>query len=726
MASKATDKRDFEEAKQTEDPNQPDAADTISSVLHECENLRLQIIQMVRKYPISVTSALLGWTGLLVLNALAEVCTASPDEMDMCLDWKSYWTLALLLGALLLMMNDAAPDLVMLGFTVVLVLSKVINDSEAWAGCSSPSVLSIGALFIVARALEETRVVETIMLPLLGRPSTHWSALLRMCAPIMVFSMFLNNTPIVAMMIPLCETWAAASNLSVRVLLMPLSFASMLGGMCTLIGTSTNLVLNSQIESDADAPLDPLTMFSMTAVGIPSAIVGLLYLAFVVPLALQPKPEAGEDALDKPAAEFKAVLEEDSLSQFSGSSGLTTRASSRLRSRNNRRSNPMYNLEVLVTPECERLIGTPPSLLPDLISPACHARLLIRGDSTHPAEGYGLECDLVIQAGDRLLIACLAESIAALRSVAGLNLRPDLPDTDAAARHHHAAVFLVEAAVAGASPLVGMSVAEVSSTVFGGADVWAVRQRVLGSGLAGNVVTQVSKAVGRHSPKLPSIDRGMFSSRASIDRDRARRNGSEGSKAKTNGKTSLSSSLSQGLLSSMCVETLACVCALRRPHCGHERPRVCVFVCVYVCVYVCLCVSCVCVSLCVSLSMPVSVSVSVSVCGRLVYGSIDALHSAGPLSAVPAPSPQPSRANTTTCFFRFAASRAVRSSRATLSCSKHQTTGCRPTHSHTISRVSAASPSTDVLQRRSPALPTGRSRHCASASSSVPRSRASS
>ena len=135
MASKATDKRDFEEAKQTEDPNQPDAADTISSVLHECENLRLQIIQMVRKYPISVTSALLGWTGLLVLNALAEVCTASPDEMDMCLDWKSYWTLALLLGALLLMMNDAAPDLVMLGFTVVLVLSKVINDSEAWAGC---------------------------------------------------------------------------------------------------------------------------------------------------------------------------------------------------------------------------------------------------------------------------------------------------------------------------------------------------------------------------------------------------------------------------------------------------------------------------------------------------------------------------------------------------------------------------------------------------------------
>ena len=173
----------------------------------------------------------------------------------MCLDWKSYWTLALLLGALLLMMNDAAPDLVMLGFTVVLVLSKVINDSEAWAGCSSPSVLSIGALFIVARALEETRVVETIMLPLLGRPSTHWSALLRMCAPIMVFSMFLNNTPIVAMMIPLCETWAAASNLSVRVLLMPLSFASMLGGMCTLIGTSTNLVLNSQIESDAD--VDP-------------------------------------------------------------------------------------------------------------------------------------------------------------------------------------------------------------------------------------------------------------------------------------------------------------------------------------------------------------------------------------------------------------------------------------------------------------------------------------
>ena len=110
-------------------------------------------------------------------------------------------------------------------------------------------MLSIGALFVVARALEETRAVETLLMPLLGRPTGHWSAILRLCPPVMIFSAFLNNTPIVAMMIPLCESWAAEMDLSIKVLLMPLSFASMLGGMCTLIGTSTNLVLNSQIEA---------------------------------------------------------------------------------------------------------------------------------------------------------------------------------------------------------------------------------------------------------------------------------------------------------------------------------------------------------------------------------------------------------------------------------------------------------------------------------------------
>ena len=82
----------------------------------------------------------------------------------------------------------------MLAFTVLLVLSNVVSDAQAWAGFSSTSVLSIGALFVVARALEETRAIERILLPILGRPSGHTGALVRLCLPVMFFSAFLNNT----------------------------------------------------------------------------------------------------------------------------------------------------------------------------------------------------------------------------------------------------------------------------------------------------------------------------------------------------------------------------------------------------------------------------------------------------------------------------------------------------------------------------------------------------
>jgi Na+/H+ antiporter NhaD/arsenite permease-like protein len=253
----------------------------------------LGVIRTLKCYPITVAIALGGWAALIGLStAPDDLCVTGPNGVE-CLTGKSYWTLALLLGALLMMVNDAAADLVMLAFSVLLVLSGVISDDEAWAGGSSTSVLSIGALFVVARALEETRAVETIMLPLLGRPKGHATAILRMCAPVTVFSAFMNNTPIVAMMIPVCEGWAAESDLSIKVLLLPLSFASMLGGMCTLIGTSTNLVLNSQIVADPDAPLAPLSMFSMTIVAAPSVFIGMLYLAVAAPLAFQARAPGG-------------------------------------------------------------------------------------------------------------------------------------------------------------------------------------------------------------------------------------------------------------------------------------------------------------------------------------------------------------------------------------------------------------------------------------------------
>ena len=462
----------------------------------------------VRRYPVSAFIAIAGWSALVFLSSMPASSSICVSAGDRCLDGKSYWTLALLLGSLLMMVNDAAPDLVMLAFSVALVLSNVVSDAEAWAGCSSPSVLSIGALFVVARALEETRAVETLMLPLLGRPSGHWSALLRLCPPVMAFSGFLNNTPIVAMMIPMCEQWAAENDLSIKIMLMPLSFASMLGGMCTLIGTSTNLVLNSQIEADTDAPLAPLSMFSMTAVAAPSAVIGMLYLTIAAPIFFQERPAQAEKAdrkgsktEDADAARGRRGPDDDLLSQSTASwsrSESGARSAARLRSV---RGIPRYSIEAVVTGECALLLGKEPRHVTHL-APSCETRLLIRAGIARSPTPDILEPNLVLEADDRLIVACLAEGVELLLKVPGLVLGPDRgkPDTQPPTAHSPGtSLLLVEASVANNSPLVNISISDARSAVFSGIDVWAIRQR-------------------RKAPELRRTTPSLFSSRARAGR----------------------------------------------------------------------------------------------------------------------------------------------------------------------------------------------------------------
>jgi Na+/H+ antiporter NhaD/arsenite permease-like protein len=126
---------------------------------------------------------------------------------------------------------------------VVLLNLRIISITQSLQGLSSPSVLSIGILFVVARAMEETGVVESLLIKLLGNPTNVPIAVLRLSLPVAMLSAFMNNTPIVAMMIPTVQVWSERTGISASKLLMPLSFAAMLGGMCTLLGTSTNLIL---------------------------------------------------------------------------------------------------------------------------------------------------------------------------------------------------------------------------------------------------------------------------------------------------------------------------------------------------------------------------------------------------------------------------------------------------------------------------------------------------
>ena len=195
---------------------------------------------------VSIVVLALGLSGL-------EVCVDDPDAdaapgAKVCLTAGSWFVIWITTFCLILMVNDQPPELVLLGATFTLRILELIDADQAWRGFSNPSILAIGALFVFARILEETRAVELIVRPMLGKPKGSRMALVRLCLPTAFFSAFLNNTPIVAMLLSVVEGWCSRCNLPVRVMMMPLSFVSILGGMCTLIGTSTNMVLNALLE----------------------------------------------------------------------------------------------------------------------------------------------------------------------------------------------------------------------------------------------------------------------------------------------------------------------------------------------------------------------------------------------------------------------------------------------------------------------------------------------
>ena len=128
-------------------------------------------------------------------------------------------------------------------------------------------------------SLRETGGIDWLARRVLARPRLLSGAQLRIIGPVGALSVFLNNTPVVAMLIPAVNDWAKTLRLSASKLMIPLSCAAILGGTCTLIGTSTNLVVNGLVIAETDLP--GLAVFDITWVGLPCALVGALYLLFV-------------------------------------------------------------------------------------------------------------------------------------------------------------------------------------------------------------------------------------------------------------------------------------------------------------------------------------------------------------------------------------------------------------------------------------------------------------
>lgn len=187
--------------------------------------------------------------------------------------WVTVGIVVVLLWGLL---RSVAPtDVLFLAATSVFAALGIISLEEAFSGFSNPGVLTVAFLFVVVAGLRETGVLDQVGHHVLGNVRTRGGALLRLTAVVMPMSAVLNNTPIVAMFVPIVMDWCRRNEVSPSKLLIPLSYLAILGGTCTVIGTSTNLVVNGLMIAHG---LPGMGLLELGIVGVPYAIVGAVYL----------------------------------------------------------------------------------------------------------------------------------------------------------------------------------------------------------------------------------------------------------------------------------------------------------------------------------------------------------------------------------------------------------------------------------------------------------------
>jgi len=194
--------------------------------------------------------------------------------------WATGLLILVMLGAFA--RNKIGPDLIMLGVVLALLLLGIVTPTEAVKGFSSQGVLTVAFLYVVATGLKETGAMQILTAGIIGRPKTPLQAQARFIVPVTFLSAFVNNTPIVAMFMPVISSISRRFGVAPSQLFMPLSFAAILGGVCTLIGTSTNVVLGDLINkhdwAKSGLPETRMEMFTISAVGIPIAVAGVLYM----------------------------------------------------------------------------------------------------------------------------------------------------------------------------------------------------------------------------------------------------------------------------------------------------------------------------------------------------------------------------------------------------------------------------------------------------------------
>lgn len=326
------------------------------------------------------------------------------------------FVLIVMIGAFVAFMTEALPvDVVGMAVLVALMLHGVLTPEEAFSGFASEALLTICAMFILSAGLIRAGALEHLTRLMFGVAKGRKKVLLvLLMLSVAVSSAFLNNTPVAVIFLPVVLSVAASLKLAPSKLLIPMSYASILGGTCTLIGTSTNLLVSQAAEKHGQAAIG---MFEFSVPGMIFAVIGFAVMAILGPKLLPDRASVSSAMQEGRIREFVTEV------FFPADSPLVDRS---------------YR-EVL-----EKAEGITPLML-------------IRGDEVIFAPLIADPRAQFIRAGDVLLLKGDPGAINALLDRDGISLPPELGDlmTKGAGK----TVTMVELVINPNSPLIGRSIA---------------------------------------------------------------------------------------------------------------------------------------------------------------------------------------------------------------------------------------------------------------------------
>ena len=368
------------------------------------------------------------------------------------MSWEAWVSVGVIvLNVSLLVATRIGADIVLVSGVTVLLLLGILSPADALAGLANEGMVTVGVLYVVVAGLRETGGVNWLGQQLFGRPKSLARAQFRLMAPITALSAVLNNTPLVAMMIPAVSDWAKRNRFAASRLMIPLSYAAILGGTMSLIGTSTNLVVNGLLLEQTPIRF---SLFEIAWVGLPCAVVGITFIVSVGRWLLPDR------------------------SSVIGQQGDPRE----------------YSLEMLVEPSGP-LVGKSIEEAGLRSLPQLFLAEVERGDRIIPAVGP----EEVLQGGDRLVFVGVVESVVDLNKIRGLMPAPEQVSKLTTPRSQRS---LIEAVVSSSSPLINKSVrAGGFRTIYNAVIIAVARNGERLNQKIGDIVLQVGDTLLLEAPQ---------------------------------------------------------------------------------------------------------------------------------------------------------------------------------------------------------------------------------